>query len=273
MAISALPAAPNKNTDSVSTFNTKANAFVAALSTFRTEANALETNVNSKETLATAAAVTASAASATATTKASEAQASAEAAVNAPGTSATSTTSLTIGTGSKSLTIQNGKSLVAGMKVIIASTATPTTYMYGTVTSYNSGTGALVVTSEAFSGSGTLAAWTVSLTAPAVGVGLGQTWQDMSFSRDFNTNYTNTTGRPIEVAVSIYSADENPTAGGYLYVDGVQIMKILQASTLTVHSSCMSAVIPAGSVYRVTTTGSVAPLSGTLLPSGWAELR
>lgn len=89
--------------------------------------------------------------------------ASALTALNAPGTSATSTTSLTIGTGSKSLTIQTGKALVPGMDVVIAYTTAPNNRMIGIITSYNSGTGALVVDSVTAEGSGTYANWTVSL--------------------------------------------------------------------------------------------------------------
>lgn len=92
------------------------------------------------------------------------AAASAVTAANAPGTNATSTTSLTIGIGAQSLTIQSGKLLVPGMPVVIASTASPSNYMAGSVTSYNSGTGQLVVNVTNISGSGAAAAWTVSLT-------------------------------------------------------------------------------------------------------------
>lgn len=97
---------------------------------------------------------------------ASEVNMLATTAVNAPGTSATSTSSVLIGTGSKSLTIQTGKSIVVGMWVVIANTANPANYMVGNVTSYDSGTGALGVNVTQVGGSGTLSAWTVSLTAP-----------------------------------------------------------------------------------------------------------
>lgn len=79
--------------------------------------------------------------------------------------SATSTTSLSIATGSKSLTIEAGKSFAIGQPVLIASTAAPANWMHGQVTAYDSGTGALTVTVGAISGSGTVAAWSVSVTA------------------------------------------------------------------------------------------------------------
>ena len=86
--------------------------------------------------------------------------------------SATSATSLTVGTGSKSLTIEAGKSFVVGQPVVIASTASPTNYMTGQVTSYNSGTGALVVNATAIGGSGTVAAWTISIASIVAGGGV-----------------------------------------------------------------------------------------------------
>jgi hypothetical protein len=106
-------------------------------------------------------------------TKAGEAAASADAAAAsaataaaAPGTSATSTTSLAIGAGAKTLTIQAGKSLVVGMSVKVANTASPGDWMHGDVTAYNSATGSLTVNVTNVSGSGTVAAWTVSLSSP-----------------------------------------------------------------------------------------------------------
>ena len=81
---------------------------------------------------------------------------------------ATSTTSLAVGTGSKSLTIETGKGFQIGQSIRIASTVSPANYMDGQVTSYNSGTGALVVNVTAIGGTGTLAVWTISI-LPATG--------------------------------------------------------------------------------------------------------
>ena len=57
MAITPLPPAPSRAVPS--TFSTKADAFLGALPTFVTEANALQTDVNAKQVIASAAAVTA----------------------------------------------------------------------------------------------------------------------------------------------------------------------------------------------------------------------
>lgn len=77
----------------------------------------------------------------------------------------TSTTSLAIGTGSKSATAQTGKSFYTGMWVIFASAANVANFMVGQVTSYDSGTGALVVTIHFKNGSGTYADWRISIAA------------------------------------------------------------------------------------------------------------
>lgn len=74
----------------------------------------------------------------------------------------TSTTSLAIGAGSKSFTTQTGKAWVPGHSIAIVSAANATNSMTGTVTSYNSGTGALVVNVIATGGSGTYADWQMS---------------------------------------------------------------------------------------------------------------
>jgi hypothetical protein len=129
MAITPLPAVPLRS-DAPATFVTKADAFLGALNLFATEVDAVGV------------------------------------ALTLGATNATSTTSLAIGLGSKSLTVQTGKSYVVGMTVKIASTAVGSTWMLGDITSYTTGTGALVVTVTSISGSGTLAAWTISQSAP-----------------------------------------------------------------------------------------------------------
>jgi len=40
----------------------------------------------------------------------------------------------------------------------------------------------------------------------SIPVGVGQSWQNVTSSRALNTTYTNTTGRPIMVAVAVYQS-------------------------------------------------------------------
>lgn len=133
MTITALPAAPSR-TDPTN-FPTEADAWVAALATFTTEANALAVAMNLNDT------------------------------------TSTSTTSLLIEVASKSLTVDISKSYQPGMSVKIARTASPSNWMLGDVTSYNSGTGALVVNVTHILGSGTYTDWTITLSAPIVSFG------------------------------------------------------------------------------------------------------
>jgi len=102
-----------------------------------------------------------------ANTAAANATASAASALAAPGTTGTSTTSATIATGSVTITIQASKTIVVGSSFKIASTASPSNWMHGDVTAYNSSTGALTVNATRIQGSGTFAAWTASLSGPA----------------------------------------------------------------------------------------------------------
>lgn len=87
----------------------------------------------------------------------------AAAATIAAGVTATSTTSLTIALVSQSLTVQADKQFEPGQRVIVVDATSPANYMWGPVTSYNAGTGALVFTAEVKEGSGTLASWIVSI--------------------------------------------------------------------------------------------------------------
>lgn len=136
--ITTLPTPPARTAPS--TFSARMDAFLAAFPGFVTEANAL----------------------------AAEVEASA-AALAAPGFNATSTTSLAVGTGTQSLTVQAAKSYVPGMSVKIAYTTDPTIWMYGDVVTYDTVTGALVVEVSLAAGSGTYTAWTTSLSSPLPG--------------------------------------------------------------------------------------------------------
>lgn len=97
-------------------------------------------------------------------TNAAAAAGSAAAAAAVSGSwSGTSSTSLAVGAGSKSLTTQTGKQFAAGSFVTVARTADPNTLMHGVITSYTTGTGALVVNVGSVQGSGTYTDWTVYL--------------------------------------------------------------------------------------------------------------
>lgn len=87
------------------------------------------------------------------------------------GVTSSSTTSLLIGTGSKTLTVGTGLGYALGMPLKLASAANVANYMKGVVTAYNSGTGSLTVNVASIGGSGTFADWAVSFDIPDSGSG------------------------------------------------------------------------------------------------------
>ena len=205
--ITALPPAPQRNT-APETFIATADTFVAALATLRAEANALATWEQSTAAQVTSNAATAAAAAATV--------------VNAPGTSATSSTSLAIGLGSKTLTIQTNKAFAVGQPVIIANTTAPENYMTGQVTAHNSGAGALTVAATATGGSGTFSAWTISLTAIVTDntpIGTINAWLPGYFTAAANSGYVNALASANTVAAA--NAYLNPR--GWYVCDGAAV--------------------------------------------------
>lgn len=87
-------------------------------------------------------------------------------------------------------------------------------------------------------------------------LGIGQTWQDVKASRAANTTYTNTTGRPIQVAIQYTVTNGASTA----LVNGLTIGRI-GITTSTIDGS-ISFIVPNGSTYSFSATAS-----------NWLELR
>lgn len=161
-AIGTLPPPPDPNNRA--TFNALAYPWSVALNPWATQLAAVAANVKANADEAEADAIAANASRVAAANSQTAAAASAASALGAPGTNATSVTSLTISLGSKSLTIQTDKAYTIGQAMLIADTSNPAiNWMWGQVSSYNSGTGALVVSVSMILGSGTLSNWTLSL--------------------------------------------------------------------------------------------------------------
>lgn len=99
---------------------------------------------------------------------------------------ATSNTSLTVGAGSQTLTTQTGKQFSAGQYVMLSRISAPSTYMWGTVTNYSSGSGVLDIDVISTGGSGTAADWQISLSG-AIGAA-GPT--NRSYVRTKSSSYT-----------------------------------------------------------------------------------
>jgi microcystin-dependent protein len=120
-----LPPAPSR--DDPTNFAAMAEAFLAALSGWGDAANALEQSLQ------------------------------------LVATTGTSTTSLAIGTGVKTITSQAGKAWVVGSYVYLVAASSVANRMVGQITAYDSVTGDLAINVSATSGTGTFTAWVIGL--------------------------------------------------------------------------------------------------------------
>lgn len=101
-------------------------------------------------------------------------------------------------------------------------------------------------------------------------LGVSQTWTDVSASRVATTNYTNSTGRPILVLVSIRSTSSTASRNSSFLVDGVAVSDATATASngtnwgpiIAVHS----VIVPDGSTYQATATASPQIIN-------WFELR
>lgn len=92
--------------------------------------------------------------------------------------------------------------------------------------------------------------------ADDVSIGVGQSWLDLTGSRNVNQTYTNTTGKPIMVST------ENNTSGDVSYiVGGVEIATSADVAGTRIP---FSFIVPNGSTYRINAPSALAK---------WAELR
>ena len=86
-------------------------------------------------------------------------------------------------------------------------------------------------------------------------IGVGQTWQDVTGSRAQNTNYTNTTGKPIMVSILLNREALDVDA---IVVDSIGVGAEIRSTGMT-----NQFIVPNGSVYRVNNAAILA----------WTELR
>jgi hypothetical protein len=95
--------------------------------------------------------------------------------------------------------------------------------------------------------------------AESAGIGVNQTWQNVTGSRASGTTYTNSTGKPIQVSI------RSDVDDGYCQLTVAGIVVAMSGNTLGIgnNRNFVSAIVPAGNTYAY--AGSTIAL--------WAELR
>jgi hypothetical protein len=124
--------------------------------------------------------------------------------------------------------------------------------------------GSITVAAPAVSGTNTItlpaSTGTVALTSDVIGV--NQTWQ--SVSRAIGTTYTNSTGKPIMVALTV-TCNAAQTVQG-LTINGVTVYAGAVQTTAG-YAAGFALIVPNGATYVTATNG------GALTLVTWNELR
>ena len=90
---------------------------------------------------------------------------------------------------------------------------------------------------------------------------MGQSWVDVTSNRSFETTFTNTTGRPIMVIITLRGSSGSEAL---LVIDGVTVYSCKQENTDFTRTPT-TAVVPNGSTYRLN--------NPALAIDRWVELR
>jgi hypothetical protein len=175
------------------------------------------------------------------------------AAVSGAGTlSSTSTTSLLIANASKSFTTQTGKAYQGGYQFVsMISAANPANYMVGTVTSYTSVTGAMVVNVTQSGGSGTYADWNISVCGAPGAVGTLAATTQQTLTDGATVNWDFSLGR---IGAWTIAGNRTLAAPTNLVIDTF-ILKITQDAT-------GSRLVTWNSIYKF--SGGVLPVLSTV---------
>jgi len=176
--------------------------------------------------------------------------------VSRGGTGAVSLTSgsLLKGAGTGAVEVASAADIVGQISTTAVTNATNATNLTGTATT-NIPTSALATGTA--SSSTFLRGDRAWAAVPDLSIGVGQTWQNVAASRSSGVTYTNSTGKPIMVAITVGVTG----ATSFLSVDSVSVGA---ATTVSGFSNLqqLTAIVPNGSTYIF--NGAV---------DAWAELR
>jgi len=160
----------------------------------------------------------------------------------------------------------SGSYLTNGGALGTPSSGTLTNCTFPTLNQNTTGNAATATTATTANAVSAGAVDVAGLATAAKPIGAGQTWQEFTVgtARVLSTNYTNSTGRPIMVN---FTAQYGTNQTAELNVDGFPVGYAAWLSFASgLVGGTISAIVPAGSVYQVTS----AALSGT---PRWFELR
>lgn len=169
-------------------------------------------------------------------------------------TSTTSSSSVLIGTGSKTFTVAAGLGFVIGMTLRIANSST--NYMTGEVTSYSGTTLVMNITSVA--GSGTLASWNISMAA--LGASTAATVS--------NTPAGNIAGTTVQAAINELDSEKLSSAAGA--VTDTNLDSIITASSVgdsanipVITYSSKGRISSVSTAEKITSNTTITTTSGT----------
>jgi hypothetical protein len=229
----------------------------------------------SAEASAAAALVSETNAAASASSASASAVLAAESAARFVGSSVSS---VLIGTGSKSFTTQTDK-LFAGQQVIVSSMTDTSNYMFGNVSSYDAGTGAMIVNVTAVGGTGTFSDWLISVSgvqgiqgatgAPgAPGAGTGDVVGPASSVDNRVAVYNGTSGKVLKdggiVLGTISSQNSNGVTITGGTISGITDMAVGDGGTGASDASGARTNLGLGNVQNVDQTNADNITSGTL---------
>ena len=101
-------------------------------------------------------------------------------------------------------------------------------------------------------------------------LGYGQTWQDLTASRAFATTYTNTTGKPILICITISQTASNNITTATISVNSLLIITVqVQGAATGGENFQLTTLVPSGATYIVPTP--VGAGGGSI--NRWVELR
>lgn len=154
------------------------------------------------------------------------------------GISTTSSTAVVVGGGSKTFQVGTGFEISSGQAVQIASSGTPANQMSGTVTSYSSTTGALVVNVTSYGGSGTSSDWVVNIAAqvdiyfteywPAYQCSMDEVNWSPIFMLDVNRPYPDdaTSFPPLDIENGLFPLMDETGVPTGIYFQPLQILTV-----------------------------------------------